>query len=193
MANIETIIESVIEKAFINDTCSSNNDCSSCKHKDDCKSINQFIRDIKDKGLSKEQFVRAISLYVYAIKEQKYVAAFGKTKESIIKYAISEEFELDWLIKRWDSIIEDKDKLKDVIAILPQYVKDMINTIVDKQSVINHTIAEYLMDTSSEEVVEIGRMFNPVQDNSYNKLKNFTEDELMEELKRRNEEQINTK
>lgn len=38
-----------------------------------------------------------------------------KYKEDII--------ELDWLINRWDSIIEDKDILKPIIAVFPKYAK----------------------------------------------------------------------
>lgn len=66
---------------------------------------------------------------------------FGKTQEDIIKLVTENGFELDWLINRWDSIIEDKDTLKPIIAVFPKYDKDMINNIVEANTEINHLIA----------------------------------------------------
>lgn len=38
----------------------------------------KFINDIKDKGLSPDQYVRGLALFVYVLKEQKYINDFGK-------------------------------------------------------------------------------------------------------------------
>lgn len=59
--------------------------CDTCKYKEDCTLINKFINDIKDKGLSPDQYVRGLALFVYVLKEQKYINDFGKTQEDIIK------------------------------------------------------------------------------------------------------------
>lgn len=60
------------------------------------------------------------------------------------------------------------------------------------ESLINHNIAEHLIKTSEEESIEISKMLIPTTDNE-NKLKHFTENELIEELKRREKERIATK
>lgn len=36
-----------------------------CKYKEDCNLLNKFINDIKDKGLSPDQYVRGLALYDY--------------------------------------------------------------------------------------------------------------------------------
>lgn len=71
-------------------------------------------------------------------------------------------------------------------------LKNIIVDIVDTQSLINHNIAEHLIKTSEEESIEISKMLIPTTDNE-NKLKHFTENELIEELKRREKERIATK
>lgn len=38
--------------------------CDTCKYKEDCELINKFINDIKDKGLSPDQYVRGFS-FIY--------------------------------------------------------------------------------------------------------------------------------
>lgn len=38
--------------------------CDTCKYKEDCELINKFINDIKDKGLSPDQYVRGLLLSV---------------------------------------------------------------------------------------------------------------------------------
>ena len=55
--------------------------CDTCKYKEDCTLINKFINDIKDKGLSPDQYVRGLALFVYVLREQKYINDFGKTQE----------------------------------------------------------------------------------------------------------------
>lgn len=164
--------------------------CETCKYKEDCKLINKFIndiKDIKDKGLSPDQYVRGLALFVYVLKEQKYINDFGKTQEDIIKLVTENGFELDWLINRWDSIIEDKDILKPIIAVFPKYAKDMIIKIVEANTKINHFIAQHIIDTSNAEYKEIIKMVNQSVDNNKqeNKFKNVSDDEIYAEFKRR--------
>ena len=160
---------------------------NTCKYKEDCELINKFINDIKDKGLSPDQYVRGLALFVYVIKEQKYINDFGKTQEDIIKLVTQDEFELDWLIIRWDSIIEDKDILKPIIAVFPKYAKDMIINVVEANTKINNLIAQHIIDTSNAEYKEMIKMINqPVDNNKQeNKFKNVSDDEIYAELKRR--------
>lgn len=160
--------------------------CDTCKYKEDCTLINKFINDIKDKGLSPDQYVRSLALFVYVIKEQKYINDFGKTQEDIIiKLVTKDGFELDWLINRWNSIIEDKDILKPIIAVFPKYAKDMIINIVEANTKINNLIAQHIIDTSNAEYKEIIKMVNqPVDNNKQdNKFKNISDDEIYAELK----------
>lgn len=160
--------------------------CETYKYKEDCKLINKFINDIKDKGLSPDQYIRGLALFVYVLKEQKYINDFGKTQEDIIKLATENGFELDWLINRWDSIIEDKDILKPIIAIFPKYAKDMIINIVEANTKINHFISQHIIDSSDAEYKEMIKMINQSVDNKQeNKFKNISNDEIYAELKRR--------
>lgn len=178
--NIKVVLDKVFGKSCDSITC------DTCKYKEDCTLINKFINDIKDKGLSPEQYVRGLALFVYVLKEQKYINDFGKTQEDIIKLVTKDEFELDWLINRWDSVIEDKDILKPIIAVFPKYAKDIIINIVEVNTKINHLIAQYIIDTSNAEYNEMIKMVNQSVDNKQkNKFKNFSDDEIYAELKRR--------
>ena len=184
MENID--IKLVLDEVF-GKSCDSIT-CDTCKYKEDCTLINKFINDIKDKGLSPDQYVRSLALFVYVLKEQKYINNFGKTQEDIIiKLVTKDGFELDWLINRWDSIIEDKDILKPIIAVFPKYAKDMIIKIVEANTKINHFIAQHIIDTSNAEYKEIIKMVNQSVDNNKqeNKFKNVSDDEIYAELKRR--------
>lgn len=174
--NIKVILDEVFGKS-----CDSII-CDTCKYKEDCELINKFINNIKDKGLSPDQSARALALFIYVLKEQKYINDFGKTQEDIIKLATEDGFELDWLINRWDSVIEDKDILKPIIAVFPKYSKDMIINIVNANTEINHFI-----DTSNAEYKEMIKMVNQSVDNNKqeNKSKNFSDDEIYAELKRK--------
>ena len=129
---MENINNKVILDEVFGKSCDSIN-CDTCKYKEDCELINKFINDIKDKGLSPNQYARGLALFVYVLKEQKYINDFGKTQEDIIKVATENGFELDWPINRWDSITKDKDKdkdiLKPIIAVFPKHAKDMIINI----------------------------------------------------------------
>lgn len=179
--NIKVILDEVFGKSCDSITC------DTCKYKEDRELINKFINDIKDKGLSPDQYVRGLALFVYVLKEQKYINNFGKTQEDIIKLVTEDGFELDWLINRWDSIIEDKDILKPIIAVFPKYAKDMIINIVNANTEINHFIAQHIIDTSNVEYKEIIKMVNQSVDNNKqdNKFKNISDDEIYAEIKRR--------
>lgn len=181
--NIKVILDEVFGKS-----CNTFNNiaCDTCEYKEDCNLINKFINDIKDEGLSSDQYVRGLALFVYVLKEQKYINNFGKTQEDIIKFATKDGFELNRLINRWDSIIEDKDILKPIIAVFPKYAKDMIINIVNANIEINHLIAQHIIDTSNAEYKEMIKMINQSVDNKQkNKFKNFSDDEIYAELKRR--------
>lgn len=179
--NIEVILDKIFGKSYNSIAC------ETCKYKEDCDLLNKFINDIKDKGLSPDQYVRGLALFVYVLKEQKYINDFGKTQEDIIKLATEDEFKLAWLINRWDSIIEDKDILKPIIAVFPKYAKDMIINIVEVNTKINNLIAQHIIDTSNAEYKEMIKMVNQSVDNNKqeNKFKNVSNDEIYAELKRR--------
>lgn len=180
--NIKVILDEIFGKFCDSITC------DICKYKEeDCELINKFINDIKDKGLSPDQYVRGLALFGYALKEQKYLNYFGKTQEDIIKLVTEDGFELDWLIHRWDSIIKDKDILKPIIAVFPKYAKDIIINIVEANTKINHFIGQHIVDSSYKERNEIIKMVNQSVDNNKqeNKFKNFSDDEIYAELKRR--------
>lgn len=186
MENID--IKLILDEIFGEQCDTSNNiACETCKYKEDCELINKFINDIKDKGLSPDQYVRGLALFVYVLKEQKYINDFGKTQEDIIKLVTEDGFEFDWLINRWDSIIEDKDMLKPILAVFPKYAKDMIINVVEANTKINNFIAQYIIDTSNAEYKEIIKMINQSVDNNKqeNKFKNVSDDEIYAELKRR--------
>lgn len=186
MENID--IKLVLDEIF-GEACDTSNNitCDTCKYKEDWELINKFINDIKDKGLSPDQYVRGLALFVYVLKEQKYINDFGKTQEDIIKLATEDGFEFDWLINRWDSVIEDKDMLKPILAVFPKYAKDMIINVVEANTKINNFIAQYIIDTSNAEYKEIIKMVNQSVDNNKqeNKFKNVSDDEIYAELKRR--------
>lgn len=179
--NIKVILDEVFGKSCNNIAC------DTCEYKEGCNLLNKFINDIKDKGLSPDQYVRGLALFVYVLKEQKYINDFCKTQEDIIKLVTKDGFELDWIINRWDSIIEDKDILKPIIAVFPKYAKDMIINIASANTKINHLIAQHIIDTSNVEYKKIIKMVNQSVDNNKqeNKFKNFSDDEIYTELKRR--------
>lgn len=182
-------MENIDIKLILDEQCDTSNNiaCKTCKYEKDCELINRFINDIKDKGLSPDQYVRGLALFVYVIKERKYINDFGKTQEDIIKLVTEDGFELDWLINRWDSVIEDKNTLKPILAVFPKYAKDMIINIVEANTKINNFIAQHIIDTSNAEYKEIIKMVNQSVDNNKqeNKFKNVSDDEIYAELKRR--------
>lgn len=179
--NIKVILDEVFDKSCDGIIC------DTCKYKESCELINKFINDIKDKGLSPDQYVRGLALFIYALKEQKYINGFSKIQKDIIKIVTQNGFELDWLINRWDNIIEDKDILKPIIAVFPKYAKDMIINIVETNTKINNLIAQHIIDTSNTEYKEMIKMINQSVDNNKqeNKFKNVSDDEIYAELKHR--------
>ena len=179
--NIKVILNEVSGKSCDSITC------DTYKYKENCELINKFINDIKDKGLSPDQYVRGLALFVYVLEEQKYINDFGKTQEDIIKLATEDEFELNWLINRWDNIIKNKDILKPSIAVFPKYAKDMIIKIVEANTKINHVIAQHIIDTSNAEYKEIIKMVNQSVDNNKqkNKFKNVSDDKIYAKIKRK--------
>lgn len=186
MENIN--IKVILDEVFGQQCNTSNNiACDTCKYKEDCNLLDKFINDIKDKGLSPDQYVRGLALFVYVLKEQKYLNDFGKTQEDIIKLDTEDGFELDWPINRWDNIIEDKDILKPIIAVFPKYATDMIINIVEANTKINNFIAQHIIDTSNAECKEMIKIINQSVDNNKqeNKFKNVSDDEIYAELKRR--------
>lgn len=186
MENID--IKLVLDEIFGKQCDTSNSiTCDTCKCKEDCELINKFINDIKDKGLFPDQYVRGLALFLYVLKEQKYINDFGKTQEDIIKLATKDGFELDWLINHWDSVIEDKNTLKPILAVFPKYAKDMIINVVEANTKINNFIAQHIIDTSNAEYKEMIKMVNQSGDNNKqeNKFKNFSDDEIYAELERR--------
>lgn len=186
MENID--IKLILDRVF-GKSCNTSNNIAydTCEYKEDCNLINKLTNDIKDKGLSPEQSARALALFIFVLQEQKYLNDFGKTQEDIIKYATQHGFEVDYLINRWYSIIEDKDILKPILAVFPKYAKDMIINIVNANTEINHLIAQHIIDTSNAEYKEMIKMVNQSVDNNKqeNKFKNFSDDEIYAELKRR--------
>lgn len=186
MENIN--IKVILDEVFGQQRDTSNSiACKTCKCKEDCELINKFINDTKDKGLSPDQYVRGLALFVYVLKEQKYLNDFSKTQEDIIKLATEDGFELDWIINRLDSIIEDKDILKPIFAVFPKYAKDMIINIVNANTEINHLVDQHIIDTSNAEYKEMIKMVNQSANNNKqeNKFKNFSDDEIYAEFKRR--------
>lgn len=183
MENINTKV--ILDEAF-GKSCN-NIACDTYKYKEDCNLLNKFINDIKDKGLSPDQCARGLGLFIFVLKEQEYLNDFGKTQEDIIKCATQDGFEIDYLINRWYSIIEDKDILKPIFAVFPKYAKDMIINIVNANTEINHLIAQHIIDTSNAEYKEMIKMANQSVDNNKqeNKFKNFSDNEIYAELKRR--------
>lgn len=177
--NIKVILDEVFGKSCDSITC------NTCEYKEDCELINKLINDIKDKGLSPDQYVRGLALFVYVLKERKYLNDFGQTQEDVIKVATENGFELNWLINRWDNIIKDKDILKPIIAVFPKYARDMIINIVNANNEINNIIAQHIIDTSNVEHKEMIKMVNQSVDKQENKFKNFSDDEIYAELKRR--------
>lgn len=157
--------------------------CDACKLKDECKSINQFIKDIKDKGLTNQQVARAISLFIFIRRERKYIADFGIHDDSIIKEVTTNRFEVDWLINRYESILGDKDELKPIIAAFPEYAKNLLEIVVGNNVIINKRIANYIICTSEIEHKAIMELLNCKEKD--NKLKSFSDDELKQELDRR--------
>lgn len=177
MEDINVFIKTLFEKP-----CDDKR-CDACKLKDGCKSINQFIKDIKYKGLTNQQVAKAISLFIFIFGEQKHIAGFGSCNDSIIKEATTNRFEVDWLINRYESILDDKDEIKPIIAAFPEYAKNLLEKLVSDNVFINKRIANYIIHTSEVEHKAIMELLNYKEED--NKLKSFSDYELKQELDRR--------
>lgn len=184
---MENIDIKLILDEISGESCYTSNNiaCDTCKYKEDCELNNKFINDIKDKGLSPDQYVKGLALFVYVLKEQRYINYFGKTQEDIIKFVTENGFKFDWFINRWYSVIEDKDILKPIIDVFPKYAKDRIIKIVEANTKISNFIAQHIIDTSNAEYKEMIKMVNQSVDNNKqeNKFKNISDDEIYAELK----------
>nr|UVX47665.1 MAG: hypothetical protein [Bacteriophage sp.] len=91
------------------------------------------------------------------------------------------------LINKFINDTKDKDILKPIIAVFPKYAKDMIINIVEANTKINNLIAQHIINTYNAEYKEMIKMVNQSVDNNKqeNKFKNFSDDEIYAELKRR--------
>lgn len=177
MEDINNFIKALFENSYYGKPC------DDCKLKDECKAINQFIKDIKNKGLTNSQIARAISLFIFILRERKHIADFGTCDDSIIKEATTNRFEVDWLINRYESILDDKDEIKPIIAAFPKYAKNLLENVVSDNVIINKRIANYIIHTSEVEHKAIMELLNRKEED--NKLKNLSDDELKQELNRR--------
>ena len=179
--NIKVILDEVFGKSCDSITC------DTCKYKEDCELINKFINDIKDKGLSPDQYVRGLALFVYVLKEQKYLNDFGKTQEDIIKLATENGFELDWLINRWDSIIKDKDILKLILLfiIINRLINHFNHFLIFCIRSINNMLSNQIINFSISINNINNHIFSIFRKNSNDRFKNVSDDEIYAELKRR--------
>lgn len=72
------------------------------------KNLADFSEAIKGKGLSSKEYALAINLFSFVYREKHHVESFGNTRESVVEYAL-DNFQIDWLVRRWDSVIKSKD------------------------------------------------------------------------------------
>lgn len=140
MENIN--IKVILDEVFGQQCNTSNNiACDTCKYKEDCNLLNKFINDIKDKGLSPDQYVRGLALFVYVLKEQKYINDFG----NFPKYA------KDMII----NIVEANTKINNLIA---QHIIDTSNAEYKEiikminQSVDNNKQKNKFKNVSDDEI-----------------------------------------
>lgn len=96
------------------------------------------------------------------------------------------------LLNKFINDIKDKDLsldqyVRSLIAVFPKYAKNMIINMINANTEINNLIAQHIIDTSNAEYKEMIKMVNQSVDNNKqeNKFKNFSDDEIYAELKRR--------
>lgn len=178
MVNIDIFVKNLFENIC------DDRKCKSCKLKDTCEHIHQFVKDIKDMGLTDLQIGKAVSLYIFILREQRHVLDFGRCPEEIIRTATENGFELEWLINRWETVIKDKDELKPIIAAFPKHAKTLFNNIVSDNVIINKRIADYIIHTSENEYAAIKELIEHKEEDT--KFKDISDDELLKELRRRN-------
>lgn len=93
--NIKVILDEVFGKP-----CNTSNNiaCDTCKYKEDCNLLNKFINDIKDKGLSPDQYVRGLALFVYVLKEQNILMILVKLKKILLNLLLKMDLNLIGLL-----------------------------------------------------------------------------------------------
>lgn len=90
--NIKVILDEVFGKSCDSITC------DTCKYKEDCELINKFINDIKDKGLSPDQYVRGLALFIYVLKEQNTLMILVKLKKILLNLILKMDLNLIGLL-----------------------------------------------------------------------------------------------
>lgn len=90
--NIKVILDEVFGKSCDSITC------DTCKYKEDCELINKFINDIKDKGLSPDQYVRGLALFIYVLKEQNILMILVKLKKILLNLLLKMDLNLIGLL-----------------------------------------------------------------------------------------------
>lgn len=90
--NIKVILDEVFGKSCDSITC------DTCEYKEDCELINKFINDIKDKGLSPDQYVRGLALFVYVLKEQNTLMILVKLKKILLNLLLKMDLNLIGLL-----------------------------------------------------------------------------------------------
>lgn len=104
--NIKVILDEVFGKS-----CNTSNNiaCDTCKYKEDCNLLNEFINDIKDKDLSLDQYVRSL------------IAVFPKYAKNMIINMINANTEINNLIAQ--HIIDTSNaEYKEMIKMVNQSV-----------------------------------------------------------------------
>lgn len=97
MENID--IKLILDEIFGEQCDTSNNiACNTCKYKEDCELINKFINNIKDKGLSPDQYVRGLALFVYVLKEQNILMILVKLKKILLNLLLKMDLNLIGLL-----------------------------------------------------------------------------------------------
>lgn len=94
MGNID--IKLILDEVF-GKSCD-NIACDTCKYKEDCELINKFINDIKDKGLSPDQYVRGLALFIYVLKEQNILMILVKLKKILLNLLLKMDLKLIGLL-----------------------------------------------------------------------------------------------
>lgn len=93
--DIKVILDEVFGKSCDSITC------DTCKYKEDCELINKFINDIndiKDKGLSPDQYVRSVALFIYVLREQNILMILVKLKKILLNLLLKMDLKLIGLL-----------------------------------------------------------------------------------------------
>ena len=90
--NIKVISDEVFGKSCNNIAC------DTCKYKEDCNLLNKFINDIKDKGLSPDQYFRGLALFVHVLKEKNILMILVKLKKILLNLLLKMDLNLIGLL-----------------------------------------------------------------------------------------------